>query len=101
MKAAAHRKQVVMNSAMAAASASDVIRSVTPVESLMSSIMPWNIGPPPPEKRVNELDGGPPAPPLQNQIGCPGLHGTPQRRQVTPIRKPRPIARPIAAIGRC
>src|SRR5882724_1245766 len=60
-KAAAHRNDVVTNSAIAAAPASEVSRSAVPVESLKSSISRWNMGSPRSEKHIDEIHGRAPA----------------------------------------
>src|SRR5712691_11234812 len=74
MKAAAHRKPVVTSSAKPAAIASDVSRSVTPVDSLKSSIMRWNMCPPRLVERIHEMHGGPPASPSAPDSGLAGAH---------------------------
>src|SRR5213595_2210631 len=75
-KAAAHRNEVVTNSASAAAAASEVSRSAVPVESLKSSISRWNMGSPRFEKNLNEFHGRAPAPPSRNEIRFSGArHG--------------------------
>ena len=85
MKAAAHRNDIAMNKAKAAAAASDVSRNVVAVNSLKSSIMRANM-----ERLVHINDSC-------RETPTPGVY----RRHVAPIRKPRPTARPTVASGRC
>src|SRR5882757_3192431 len=68
MNAAAHRNDVVTNSASAAAPASEVSRSAAPVESLKSSISRWNMISPRSEKHIYEIHGRAPAPPARDEI---------------------------------
>src|SRR3954468_20456258 len=80
MNAAAHRNDVVTNSAIAAAPASEVSRSAVPVESLKSSISRWNMGSPRFEKTVNEIHSRAPASPLRNEVRFAGARHRRWRR---------------------
>src|SRR5215475_3616211 len=110
MKAAAQRKAVVMKRQIAAIAASEVCRTVVPVEILISSMKRCNIKPPRSIEGVDKGDRRPPSPPPVQEIGfTPGMGDhrcspwfvqtrdwrrqilpapISYRRHVTPIRKP-------------